>query len=135
MVRTAGSEGEMMNVIHIKLNQTDDIAVIRPRGTLSVKERPVLSDLVETVDMQRSNVIVDLSDVKIVDSSGLGDLVGSHNKVSDRGGHLVLACTPHRLLTTLEVSNLDQLLENYESVAEAIAGLQKRITSAGVTPT
>ena len=120
-----------MNTVHVKLNETDDVAVIRPHGTLSVKNKPVIGELVETPEVRESNIIVDLSDVKTIDSSGLGDLIGSFDKVTRRGGHLVLACTPPTFLLTLEVMQVAEVLKNYESVAEAIADLQKRVASSG----
>src|SRR5258707_4777598 len=113
-----------MNAIHVKLNETDDVAVIRPHGMLSVKNEPVIGEFVDTADVRNSSIIVDLSDVKIIDSSGLGDLMGSLDKVTKRGGHLVLACTPSKFLPTLEVMRVEELLKNYQSVAEAIAEMQ-----------
>lgn len=120
-----------MNTIHVKLNDTDDVAVIRPHGTLSVRNKPVIGEFVDTADVRQSSIIVDLSDVKMIDSSGLGDLIGSLEKVRKRGGHLVLACTPPTFLPTLELMKVDQLLKNYDSVAAAIADLQKRVASSG----
>lgn len=119
-----------MNTIRIKLNDTDDVAVIRPGSGLSAQAKPVIAELIESDDLQNASVIIDVSGVTKVDSSGLGDLVESYKAVKKRGGHFVLASTPPWLQRILEISNVNRFLKSYESVAEAISDLQKQAGSS-----
>ena len=69
----------------------------------------------------KSNVLLDLSGVTTIDSSGIGELVGSYTTVTNRGGKLKLLHLPAKLNELLHVTQLITVFEVYENETEALA--------------
>ena len=72
--------------------------------------RAELVALVETAGPGTS-LRVDLTDVALVDSSGLAVLIGAHKLAVAGGVRLVLAGVPHHVARTVEITGLDQVLD------------------------
>jgi anti-sigma B factor antagonist len=64
-------------------------------------------------------VVVDLTDVEFIDSTGLGALVGARTAAADQGGTVALVCTQPRILKLFTITGLDSVFEIYSSVAAA----------------
>ena len=64
--------------------------------------------LLEAIEGGRSNIVVDLQHVAMVDSSGLGVFVATHNSVKAQGGALRLINASPDILRLLQVMRLDQ---------------------------
>jgi anti-anti-sigma factor len=69
-----------------------------------------------------SNLILDLSGIDFVDSSGLGALVQLVKKAKDAQGGLQLIANP-RVMQTVKLVRLEKFLSIQPSVDEAIANL------------
>jgi len=69
----------------------------------------------------RTNILLDLSGVTTIDSSGIGELVGSYTTVTNRGGKLKLLHLPTKLNELLHVTQLITVFEVYENRDEAVA--------------
>ena len=67
------------------------------------------------------NILLDMSGVTTIDSSGIGELVGSYTTVTNRGGKLKLLHLPAKLNELLHVTQLITVFEVHESEAEALA--------------
>ena len=64
------------------------------------------------------HVALDMSEVRVVDSAGLGAIVAAAASLRDNGGDLSLyACTPD-VRTLLELVRLHQLLDIYNTAGE-----------------
>lgn len=64
-------------------------------------------------------VVIDMSNVKFVDSSGLGSLV-SILKVLPPGGHLRLVAVSESVLVLLRVTRLNRIFPCFASVPDAL---------------
>jgi anti-sigma B factor antagonist len=80
--------------------------------------RQAISDL---VNGGLVHLVIDLSAVTFIDSTGLGVLVGARKRVRDGGGSLRLVCTHHRVLRLLAVTGLAQAMPVHASTDEALA--------------
>ena len=69
-----------------------------------------------------SNLILDLSGIDFVDSSGLGALVQLVKKAKDAQGSLQLIANP-RVMQTVKLVRLEKFLAIQPSVDEAVANL------------
>lgn len=68
----------------------------------------------------KTNLLLDMSGVTTIDSSGIGELVGSYTTVTNRGGKLKLLHLPAKLNELLHVTQLITVFEVYESEGEAL---------------
>ena len=68
----------------------------------------------------KNKILLDMSGVTTIDSSGIGELVGSYTTVTNRGGKLKLLHLPAKLNELLHVTQLITVFEVYENEAEAV---------------
>lgn len=68
-----------------------------------------------------TNVVVDLSSVRHMNSSGLGMLIGALTSVRNAGGDLRLAAVGGRVHTLLTVTKLLDVFQTYETTDAAVA--------------
>lgn len=88
----------------------DDYVLVRPRGALDVASVADLrAQLVAAIGAGSGRVLVDLSDVAFMDSSGLNVLVGALRAARAAGGdiHLCGPCSAVRRL--IELGGLDRI--------------------------
>ena len=75
------------------------------------------------IDEGKKNVIVDLSGVKFMNSSGLGMLISGLTTMKKAEGHLKLANVTDKIESLLIITKLITIFESYESVDEAVKSL------------
>ena len=66
------------------------------------------------------NIILDLSEVKYTDSSGLSALLVGNRVVQEDGGIFILACLSDHTTKLIKISQLDSVLNILPTVEEAI---------------
>ena len=100
-----------------------DHTVLEVGGEVDVYTAPRLRErLVELVEQGARHVIVDLSRVEFLDSTGLGVLVGGLKRLRSHDGDLTLVCTQHRILKVFEITGLTKVFSIHESVDAAVGG-------------
>ncbi|MFC2188377.1 STAS domain-containing protein [Peijinzhouia sedimentorum] len=67
-----------------------------------------------------SNMILDLSQVKYIDSSGLSALLRGNMIYNDNGGIFILAAPSEHVVKLLKISLLDKVLNILPTIEEAI---------------
>ena len=80
---------------------------IRVTGELNIATAPILrKQLLQTIEFTPGKVVVDLSELKFIDSTGLGVLVGGVKRVRAYGGEMVLRAVPPSAMKVMEVTSL-----------------------------
>ncbi len=114
-----------MSEVKIVFEQRGGATVASVTGDLSAGTADVFreqfSDWLEHSEHEVRLVVVDLGGVVMMDSSGLGALLGGWRRVSEKGGHLCLACLQERPRLLFEITRANRAFDIYESVEEAIA--------------
>ncbi|GAB4290989.1 MAG: STAS domain-containing protein [Ignavibacteriaceae bacterium] len=77
------------------------------------------------IDEDKKNVVVDLSEVKFMNSSGLGMLIGGLATMKKADGHLKLARVTEKIESLLIITKLITIFESYDSVEEAVKSFSK----------
>ena len=96
--------------------------VLEVGGEVDVYTAPKLRErLIEMVNGGQQHLVVDLSRVEFLDSTGLGVLVGAHRRLRARDGSLDLVCPHERLLKVFRITGLDNVFDIHASVEEATA--------------
>ncbi len=65
-------------------------------------------------------VVLDLGEVKYVDSTGIGEMVGGFNLAMELDSSIKLARVPQKVQTVLDVTRLSTVFESLPSVEEAV---------------
>jgi anti-sigma B factor antagonist len=68
-------------------------------------------------------VVVNLANVPVIDSSGIGVLVRCHAAIAAKGGKMTIAGACGVVREALKLTHVDQLLEFHENEASALASL------------
>jgi anti-sigma B factor antagonist len=98
----------------------NDIAIIKVDGKITIGAGDQqLRDVI--AGASSTKILLDLSGVTTIDSSGIGELVGSYTTVTNKGGKLKLLHLPAKLNELLHVTQLITVFEVYENEQEAIA--------------
>ncbi len=102
-----------------------EVAVLDLSGHISpgkaIEERRVLHDLVtDQVNRGHTKVLLNLSEVSYVDSSGLGDLLEALRLVQSQGGQLHTCNASQRISNLLSRTHLDSVINCYGSEAAAL---------------
>ncbi|ARA92903.1 MAG: anti-sigma factor antagonist [Bacteroidetes bacterium] len=79
----------------------------------------------ELKEQGKKNVVVDLSKVKFMNSSGLGMLISGMTTMRNAGGDLRLANVADRIQSLLVITKLITVFKHYDSVEEAIESFQE----------
>ena len=66
------------------------------------------------------NIILDLSEVKYTDSSGLSALLVGNRTIQQNGGIFVLSCLSDHVMKLIKISQLDGVLNILPTVEEAV---------------
>ncbi len=66
------------------------------------------------------NIILDLSEVKYTDSSGLSALLVGNRTIRQNGGLFMLSCMSDHVMKLIKISQLDGVLNILPTVEEAI---------------
>jgi anti-sigma B factor antagonist len=94
--------------------------VLEVGGEVDVYTAPRLRErLIEAIDGGARKVIVDLSNVDFLDSTGLGVLVGALKRLRAAGGTFAVVCGKEPLLKIFRITALDQVFPLYPSVDAA----------------
>jgi len=84
--------------------------------------RQVSDALDAELEQGTSHVLVEMSRIDYMDSTGVGELVGYLCRLNETGRRLILVGPPDRIRKLLEVTRLDSQFRIYDTVDEAIAG-------------
>ena len=102
--------------------------VVRLGGQLDMETGPQLDDFLEQVTAGGgTRVVLDLSGVSFLDSSGLGLLVEWFKELQTRDGRLCVAAVQELVAYVLRVSAVDQVVEVYDSVEAAEAAMPQEV--------
>ena len=99
------------------------IEIVKLEGKITIgagdqQLREVISNMVND---GKTKILLDMSGVTTIDSSGIGELVGSYTTVANRGGRLKLLHLPAKLNELLHITQLITVFEVYENEPEALA--------------
>lgn len=101
--------------------------LVRVVGDLDLESAPVLTANLKA-QLGPRPLVLDLSGVEFMDSSGLGVLVGAHKEAVARGGALVLAAPSPRVHKIFKVTKLHKVFAVHETLDQAVEAVA---TAAG----
>jgi anti-sigma B factor antagonist len=112
--------------LKIHVREIDGVVILDLDGRITLGEevaalRDHLRDLLEH---GQNKILLNLANVPYIDSSGLGQLVGSFATVTNRGGQLKLLNLQNKLHELMQVTKLITVFETYTSEPVALRSFQ-----------
>ena len=111
-----------MSDFEVEVNEHESYTVLGPRGDIDAYSvgqfREALSGLSEV-----GRLLIDLSEVKFMDSAGLGALIGGIRRNRDNEGEIVVVCANPSLTRLLHTTGFDRIVPVTETLDEGLQQL------------
>ncbi len=98
-----------------------EIINLQGKITIGAGDSQLREVITNSLNAGKNNLLLDMSGVTTIDSSGIGELVGSYTTVTNRGGKLKLLHLPAKLNELLHVTQLITVFEVYENEQDALS--------------
>jgi anti-sigma B factor antagonist len=108
----------------MKLSNREEngVVIIEPKGKImGGPESTELHDLLhELIDQGKNSVVIDLSKVDWMNSTGLGLMISGLTTLRKSGGELKLANVTDKIQSLLTITKLVTIFKSFDTVDEAI---------------
>lgn len=107
----------------VSVRHNGGVTILEPKGKITIGAGDIaLRDSVnEALEAGSQNILVDLSDVSTIDSSGIGEMVSAYTTVTNRGGGLKLLNLPPKVADILQITQLITVFEVHDNEDEAVS--------------
>lgn len=82
-------------------------------------------DEIDDILMSKSvkNIIFDFKNIKFMDSSGIGVIIGRYKKVSNEGGKVSVVNVNARVKKIFNLSGMNKIIDIYDTYEEVVSSL------------
>ncbi|MCC6446856.1 MAG: STAS domain-containing protein [Armatimonadetes bacterium] len=102
----------------------DQAYVIDLQGEVDVYTAPKLrQEIIGLLDKGINRVVINLSGVEYLDSTGLGVLIGGLKRLKEQGGNLFLICPNPKIKRIFEITGLDKIFSMFLTEKDAVGSL------------
>ena len=107
---------------------SDDEKKVQGTIEMDIENQSKFMEMVNSLllDENICNIMVDLSQVAYIDSSGLWALFEGHKKASQKNGKLVLLAPNSDVRRVLDITKMSKKIEIYDDEAKALVSFGKR---------
>lgn len=106
-------------ILEVLTTERQGVPVVWAAGEVDVSTAPRLREHLTTLPVDARRVLVDLSEVTFLDSTGLGVLVAGWKRCQESGASLELVVTRPQVRKVLEITSLDGVFKIFDSIDEA----------------
>jgi anti-sigma B factor antagonist len=108
-----------------RIDSEGDVRVVRLSGPVDVSQALALRELLGgLIDSAGARVLVDLTEVTLIDSSGIGVMVSAHRRADGAGAAFALAGADPTVARVFSLTRTDRLLRLFASVPEGVEALR-----------
>lgn len=111
---------QLLRVTRLDLERAVCLAIA---GELDLASVPTLTHHLRAAAETEKHLIVDMSGLRYIDSTGAKALLEAHRRLTQRGRRIVLAAVSPMAKRILAVLGVEQVLPVYPTVDEAVASL------------
>lgn len=109
------------NVVR-KIRRENGAIVLELAGDIDLHRSVELrAGLLETIQEKPAVLVINMSEVGFMDSSGLATLIEAMQLSRRNGGQLRLVGLNHRVRSIFEISRLDKIFQIFENESEALS--------------
>ena len=112
--------------MRLRDREQDGVVILEPKGKImGGPDASLLHDkLYEFIEQDKKRVVIDLSQVDWMNSTGLGILISGYTTLRNTDGELKLANVTEKIQSLLTITKLVSVFEAYDSVEEAVASFK-----------
>ncbi len=108
--------------LKINVRESGNVLILDLNGRITIGEEvtSLRNTIKEHLDAGQKNILLNLAEVTYIDSTGLGQFVGSFATVTSQGGKLKLVNLQKKMHELMQITKLITVFETYDSEAAAI---------------
>ncbi len=107
--------------MEIQVEDKEGFQMVTPVGELDVYTVPLFRKVILKLESdRRRDLIIDLSRVTFIDSSGLGCLIETYQKGQSSRSDILFVLENPRILKILKLVNLDRVLRIFPNLGQAL---------------
>ncbi|MBN2572022.1 MAG: STAS domain-containing protein [Ignavibacteriales bacterium] len=112
----------------VKIHEKYDAVVVELKGNImgSDETKEFHSTVRKLLEEEKKNIVVDLGEVKFMNSTGLGMLISGYTTIKNGGGAMVICNTTEKIESLLVITKLITIFDNFNSVDEAVESFKKK---------
>jgi len=130
----ASPRGRAVSELAVSFERRGDVVVARLAGNLDIYTVSALNDHLATVDWTRTPLVLDLTRIDLLGSSGLGALIVLRNRAAADGRWVGLVSGDGQLRDVLGIAGLDQAFLHARDIDSACSLLAQRTQPAAGAP-
>ena len=122
--------------LETSLRHRDNVPVLDVSGEIDIYTTPQFKEAVSAaIEENQPSIIINMSDVKYMDSSGFGTLLSATKRLRPMNGTLYLAACNDAITRMLQITRLNTIFGVYKTEDEALSAAQAAPqTGAGLSP-
>ncbi|MBR0518367.1 STAS domain-containing protein [bacterium] len=111
--------------IKVDVKEGEGCNILNVCGDVDVYTSPKVKESINAlIEKEIYNIVVNLEDVRYVDSTGLGVLIGALKKVKEHNGNIVLVCTNPQIKKIFQITGLVKIFSIFANSEDAIEALK-----------
>jgi anti-anti-sigma factor len=119
---SAADAGSGRELLDVDVERRDGVVVVHVAGELDYPAKDLLLAELDEWTSDAEPLVVDLSSVTFIDSSGLGALIRANKQMQRPRGPLAVVCVPGgRVSHLIHLTGLHQVLRLYDTVDQAVS--------------
>lgn len=113
--------------LSITIRETPNAAILDMNGRITLGDglADFRDSIREALAGDQKNILLNLAEVSYIDSSGLGQLIGSYATITNRGGQMKLLNLQKKVVDLMQITKLVTVFETYTDEATALASFTK----------
>ena len=115
----------------INVRESGNVVILDLNGRITIGEETasLRNTIKQLLDSDQKNILLNLGEVSYIDSTGLGQFVGSFATVTSRGGQLKLLNLQKKLQELMQITKLITVFETYTDEAAAVRSFAAAATA------
>ena len=107
----------------VRTQRRDNVTILEPDGdvTLGGGDETLRRAVLNVAQSNGGNILINLSGVGFMDSSGVGELIAAYTTLSKRGGSVKLLHLSPKVHDVLQIAHLLTVFEVFDDEDEALA--------------
>jgi anti-sigma B factor antagonist len=121
--------------LYINERRIEDVTVLDLKGRIRItgRARGLHKSIRSLLEEGKTRILLNLSEVTHLDSSGLDELVASCVTAGNQGGEIKLLHPTEQMREVITTANLSALFDIYNNEYDAIAGFNRKVIKSGET--
>ena len=111
--------------MQISFEKTKDVLIVKLQGELDHHSSNYVRDKVdlEIMTSKLKSMILDMSDLNFMDSSGVGVIIGRYKLISSEGGKLLITNMRPQIKRIYEICGLNKIIPSFNTTKDAIENM------------